>query len=100
MPTAPSRHRELTPEMVGLSCATVDEFAGGDAARNVEIFAAVLAGETGPFRDIVLLNTAAALVVTQIAVDVRDGIVRAAASIDSGAAQRVLDTVRTIVNAA
>jgi anthranilate phosphoribosyltransferase len=91
---------ELTPEMVGLSCAAADELAGGDAARNVEIFAAVLAGETGPLRDIVLLNTAAALVVTEIAGDMRDGIVRAAASIDSGAAQRVLDTVRRIVNAA
>ena len=93
-------HHELTPELVGLSCVEADELAGGDAARNVEIFAAVLAGETGPLRDIVLLNTAAALVVTEIAGDMRDGIVRAAASIDSGAAQRVLDTVRRIVNAA
>jgi anthranilate phosphoribosyltransferase len=86
--------------MVGLSCVTPDELAGGDAARNVEIFGAVLAGETGPLRDIVLLNTAAALVVTEIASDVRDGIARAAVSIDSGAAQRVLDDVRRIVNAA
>ena len=53
--------------MVGLSCVTADELAGGDAARNVEIFGAVLAGETGPLRDIVVLNTAAALVVTEIA---------------------------------
>ena len=93
-------HHELTPDMVGLSCATVDELAGGDAARNVEIFAAVLAGETGPFRDFILFNAAAALVLTEIATDLRDGIVRAAASIDSGSAQRALDTVRHIVNAA
>jgi anthranilate phosphoribosyltransferase len=92
-------HHEVTPEMVGLAIASADELAGGDAARNVEIFAAVLKGETGPLRDIVLLNTAAALVVTEIADNLRDGIVRAAASIDSGSAQRALDTVRTIVNA-
>jgi len=93
-------HLELTPAMAGLSCVSADELAGGDAARNVEIFGAVLAGERGPLRDIVVLNTAAALVVTEIAADLRDGIARAATSIDSGAAQRVLDTVRTIVNAA
>jgi anthranilate phosphoribosyltransferase len=93
-------HLELSPAMAGLSCVSADELAGGDAARNVEIFGAVLAGERGPLRDIVVLNTAAALVVTEIAADLRDGIARAATSIDSGAAQRVLDTVRTIVNAA
>jgi anthranilate phosphoribosyltransferase len=93
-------HIELTPEIVGLPCVSPDELAGGDAARNVEIFTAVLAGETGPLRDIVVLNPAAALVVTEIAADLHDGVVRAAASIDSGAAQRALDTVRGIVNAA
>ena len=93
-------HHELTPEMVGLSSVVADELAGGDAARNVEIFTAVLKGETGPLRDIVVLNTAAALVISEIATDLADGMRRAAESIDSGAAQRALDTVRNIVNAA
>ena len=93
-------HHELTPEMVGLSRAHPDELAGGDAARDVEIFAAVLKGERGPLRDIVVFNAAAALVVTDTAADLRDGIARAAASIDSGATERALDTVRRIVNAA
>jgi anthranilate phosphoribosyltransferase len=91
---------ELTPEMVGLARVAADELAGGDAARNVEIFAAVLKGETGPFRDIVMVNAAAALLVSEIATDLPDGMRRAAASIDNGAAQQALETVRRVVNAA
>jgi anthranilate phosphoribosyltransferase len=93
-------HHELTPEMVGLTRVGVDDVVGGDAARNVEIFEAVLEGRPSPFRDIVLLNAAAALVVCGIADDVGEGIARAAKSVDDGSAARTLETVRRIVNPA
>jgi anthranilate phosphoribosyltransferase len=93
-------HRELTPEMVGITRVRVEDVAGGDAARNVEIFTAVLKGQSGPFRDIIVLNAAAALVVSDVAADLADGVTRAAAAIDDGSAERALDTVRRIVNSA
>jgi anthranilate phosphoribosyltransferase len=60
----------------------------------------VLKGKTGPLRDIVVLNAAAALVVCGIAGDLADGVARASAAIDDGAAERALDAVRRILNAA
>jgi anthranilate phosphoribosyltransferase len=93
-------HYELTPESVGLARVAADELAGGDSARNVEIFTAVLKGQSGAWRDIVVFNAAAALVVCAIATDLADGITRASASIDDGSAERALDAVRRIVNAA
>ena len=93
-------HYVLTPESVGMTRVAPDELAGGDAARNVEIFTAVLKGQSGAWRDIVVINAAAALVVCGIATDLSDGIARAGAAIDDGRAERALDAVRRIVNAA
>jgi anthranilate phosphoribosyltransferase len=56
----------------------------------------VLAGERGARRDVVLLNAAAALLVAGVAADLRDGVVRAAASIDEGRAAAVLGKAREI----
>ena len=74
----------VTPEAVGLPRATLAELAGGDPAANAAAIRALLAGATGPYRDIVLLNAAAALLVGDKVETLRDGIDLAAASIDRG----------------
>ena len=66
---------------------------GGDAAENGAHIRAVLEGMAGPFRDIVLLNAAAALLVAGKAKTLRDGVALAAESIDSGKAKRVLEAL-------
>src|SRR5437763_9695366 len=82
---------ELDADEVGLPRSGPNDLAGGDVAANVEIARAVLAGESGPRRDVVLLNAAAALQVAGRADELKRGAELAADSIDSGAAQRVLD---------
>ncbi len=84
----------LTPEDAGLRRAPLQAIIGGDVGRNVAIARAILDGETGPARDIVLLNAAAALRVAGEAEDLRDGVARAAQAIDSGAAKRTLQELR------
>jgi anthranilate phosphoribosyltransferase len=83
--------RELDPESLGLPVASPEHLTGGDPDRNAEIARAVLGGERGPARDIVLLNGAAALAVAGRAADVQEGLAQAAESIDSGRAASVLD---------
>ncbi|MDO3704538.1 anthranilate phosphoribosyltransferase [Micromonospora sp. C28SCA-DRY-2] len=81
---------------LGVPRSTLADLRGGDAAYNAEVARRLLAGETGPVRDAVLVNSAAALA-TQGPLDgdlieaLRAGMARAAESIDSGAAAAVLD---------
>ncbi|MCX4388603.1 anthranilate phosphoribosyltransferase [Micromonospora peucetia] len=81
---------------LGVPRATLADLRGGDAAFNADVVRRLLAGETGPVRDAVLVNAAAALA-TQGPLDgdlteaLRAGLDRAAESVDSGAAARVLD---------
>lgn len=77
---------EFTPEEVGLARRGVDEIAVGDPRQNAEIARRVLDGAPGAHRDLVLLNAGAGLVVAGIAADLSDGVERAAAAVDSGAA--------------
>jgi anthranilate phosphoribosyltransferase len=79
------------PADFGLAKATPESLKGGDAARNAAIVRAVLDGEAGPQRDVVLLNAGAALFVAGHAETVKAGIAKAAAAIDSGSARTVLD---------
>ena len=79
------------PSDVGLPKATPDALRGGDAARNAGIARAVLAGEHGPARDIVLLNTAASLLIAGALERLETGLAQAAEAIDSGRAAAVLD---------
>ncbi len=81
------------PSDVGLPKAAADALRGGDAAHNAAIIRDVLAGETGPARDVVLLNAGAALLVCGNVASLRDGIARAAGAIDSGAARRTLEAL-------
>lgn len=91
---------EVTPEDAGLPRARLADLKGGDAVVNAAAIRAVLGGEPGAFRDIVLLNAAAALVVGDKAANLGDGVARAAQSIDSGAASRALDTLVATTNEA
>ncbi len=81
----------VTPEEVGLCRAPREAVRGGSAAENAEVIRRVLAGEPGPARDIVLLNSAAALLASEQVSDLRSGVRLAAEIIDSGAAQAKLE---------
>ena len=83
--------RTVDPSELGLPAATIDDVRGGDAGTNAEIVRRVLAGERGPYRDIVLLNAAAAGVVAGLADTLSEGLEVAAASLDEGRAGDVLD---------
>ena len=91
---------EVTPEDAGLKRATIAELRGGDPATNAGRMMVMLEGRTGPLRDIVLLNAAAALIIAGKARDLKDGVAEAARSIDSGAAKRVLERLVAITNEA
>jgi anthranilate phosphoribosyltransferase len=87
-------HRyEVDPAALGLTVVPAAQVAGGDGAANAEIARRVLDGEPGPYRDIVLLNAAAGLVVGGAAADLAEGIELARASIDGGKARAVLDAL-------
>jgi anthranilate phosphoribosyltransferase len=85
--------RELVvdPVELGLGAAERGDLVGGDVDRNVAIAKEVLAGQGGPARDMVLLNTAAALVAADAALSLPDGLEAAARSIDGGHARDTLD---------
>jgi anthranilate phosphoribosyltransferase len=82
---------EIDPRSLGLAHTDRAGIAGGTAADNGRKIRAILAGEPGPGRDIVLLNAAAALVVGGVATDLEDGVARARQALDSGAAARKLE---------
>ncbi len=90
----------VEPEQFGLKRARPEELLGGDIETNAAISRAVLAGEKGPHRDIVLLNAGAALCVAGAAPDIGSGLELAAENIDNGAAQEKLAALVAITNAA
>ncbi len=85
--------RLLTLSEVGLPTAPLSALMGGDAQQNAALLTEIFAGQTGPRRDIVVLNAAAALCVAGLAPTLRDGVAQAAAAIDSGAARRTLSAL-------
>jgi len=89
---------EVTPEDAGLPRATLDDIKGGDPAANAAQLTLLLDGRRGPLRDIVLLNSAAALIVAGRARDLRRGVDQAAEAIDEGKARRVLEKLVAITN--
>jgi anthranilate phosphoribosyltransferase len=82
---------EVSPADAGLPLARAEDLQGGDIATNVAAMRKLLAGGRGPFRDAVVLNAAAALVVAERVADLREGTRMASESIDSGRANQVLD---------
>jgi anthranilate phosphoribosyltransferase len=83
----------ITPEQYGIARAALSDLSGGNPATNAQILREVLGGEKGAARDIVLLNAGAAICIGAKARDLREGIVRAAESIDSGRARARLDAL-------
>lgn len=89
---------EVTPADAGLPLAAPADLKGGDGETNAAAMRAMLGGERGPLRDVVLYNAAAALIVAGVAPDLRTGAARAAAAIDDGEAKATLDRLVEITN--
>jgi anthranilate phosphoribosyltransferase len=87
---------EVTPEDAGLRRAPSEALKGGDPTANAAAVRDMLAGKQGAYRDIVLLNAAAALVVAGKAADLKAGVALAAEAIDSGRAGATLEKLVTI----
>jgi anthranilate phosphoribosyltransferase len=85
--------RDIAPEDIGLPRATLSQLKGGDANGNAQAIRALLSGAKGAFRDVVVLNAAAALVVADKASDLKSGAELATEAIDSGRASEVLARV-------
>ena len=81
----------VEPGRYGLAPLELADIAGGTPADNAAVTRAVLSGEPGPHRDIALLNAAAAIYVGGLAADLEEGVAKAGAAIDSGAAANVLE---------
>ncbi|HVW33517.1 MAG TPA: anthranilate phosphoribosyltransferase [Acidimicrobiia bacterium] len=85
------RFWNLDPTELGLALAGSEDLVGGDPDTNARLARAILDGETGPKRDIVVLNSAAALVAAGVAPDLASGLEAAVDSLDSGRAAAALD---------
>ena len=90
------RHSVIDPGTFGVAAAPREALLGGDAKTNAAIIERVLKGERGPRRDVVLMNTAAALMVSGVSPSLSEGFRQAANSIDTGAAFRRLEMLREI----
>ncbi len=88
----------ITPEQFGIARCNMDALRGGDAAANAAIVRSVLGGESGARRDIVLLNTAYALVAAGKVLTPDEGIIMAAKAMDSGDAMRQLQKLVELTN--
>ncbi len=87
------REYAVTPEELGLGRAGPEDIAGGDARENAEIVRAVLGGEQGARRDIVLLNAGAGLYAAGVAQGLPEGVRMARKGLDSGAARAKLEAL-------
>jgi anthranilate phosphoribosyltransferase len=88
----------LSPEDFGLGRARREDLLGGDKDENAKICLSILAGEKGPKRDIVLINSAAAISVAGRTGDLRTAFETAQEAVDSGRAMAKLDEIRKISN--
>jgi anthranilate phosphoribosyltransferase len=91
---------ELSPEVLGLPVVRLEDIRAETAAESAAAIRSVLSGQSGPRRDIVLANAAAAIYVSGVARDIHDGLARARASLDSGAAAKVLESLAALSHAA
>jgi anthranilate phosphoribosyltransferase len=90
---------EIVAADAGLPTARREDLRGGEPAHNARLMNDLLSGAGGPLRDVVLLNTGAALLIAGKAASLFEGVELAARSIDSGAARRVLDDLIARTNA-
>ena len=89
---------EVSPGDAGLPIADPEDLKGGDPDLNAQAMKDMLAGGPGPFRDVVLYNAAAALMVADKADTLKDGVALAAAAIDDGKAMETLDKLVAVTN--
>ena len=82
------------PSDFGVRTAHIDSLKGGDSACNAQMILGILRSESGPCRDIVLVNAAAGLLAAGVAADLREGMDLAAQAIDSGAAIAKLELLK------
>lgn len=90
--------QRIEPEQFGFVRCRLSDLQGGDAQQNADIIKAILSGESGPKRDIVLLNSAYALVAAGLSADVDAGIEMASKVIDEGRAAKTLDALVRMTN--
>ncbi|MCD6310584.1 MAG: anthranilate phosphoribosyltransferase [Candidatus Eremiobacteraeota bacterium] len=83
----------LDPETLGFSTCSPGDLKGGDAEKNAEIVREILGGKNGPQRDVILLNSAAALYIAGASSDIKQGIEMAADTIDNGTALLLIDAL-------
>ena len=93
------REFEVHPEDAGLPVHPFEAIMGGTPAENAQAFRALLDGAQGAYRDAVLLNAAAALVVAERSATLKDGVEMARSAIDSGAARAKVEALRRLTNA-
>lgn len=89
---------QLAPEDAGVNRSPLADIKGGTAEENAQALKRLFGGEKGPYRDIVLLNAGAALMVSGRAKDVKEGVSLAAQALDGGAAKQKLDQLITASN--
>ncbi|MBT6130540.1 MAG: anthranilate phosphoribosyltransferase [Candidatus Marinimicrobia bacterium] len=82
---------EFDATELGLNRVSLDDLQGGEPTENAEMIRAILNGEKGPKRDIVLLNAAAGIIVGGKAKDLKEGLAKATESVDSGEALNILN---------
>jgi anthranilate phosphoribosyltransferase len=93
------RRLVLTPADFGLTPAPLESLQGGSPQENAAMIRQIFEGEAGPRRDVVLMNSAAALVVTGISADFREAAATAAHALSSGAALNKLEQLKAFTNA-
>ena len=94
------RSFEITPQEAGLNLSKAADLKGGDPDYNAQALRNVLAGEHNAYRDIALINAAAALIVADKVSTLRDGVAMAAQALDSGKAKATLEKLITTTNGA
>jgi anthranilate phosphoribosyltransferase len=92
------RRFEISPAAADIAPAAIGDLRGGDAAHNAQAMHDLLGGREGPYRDVVLLNAAAVLVIADRAENLVEGARLAAQSIDEGCAQKALETLVKITH--
>jgi anthranilate phosphoribosyltransferase len=93
------RRFTVTPDEVGLPTSRPEDLKGADPEHNAAQLRAVLDGARIPYRDVGLLNAAAALVIADQAANLRDGVERASQALDSGRAKGTLERLVQVSNA-
>ena len=88
----------ISPQSYGIDLATIDALRGGQPSENALALTELLGAQHSAYRDIVLLNSGAALMIAGLTPDIASGIDMAAAAIDSGKARKALDTLIKVSN--